>query len=150
MPLHPPLATLLIRFAVGWVFLTAGSLKFIDPGQYGTGRFVNLGFPVPELLGPLVGGFEVLCGALVLAGLFTRLAAVPLIVIMTVAIAATKVPTLAEEGFWTFMNDARLDVAMLSSALFLLFAGAGAWSLDAVLRYRPSTRTLVPKAPAVP
>jgi putative oxidoreductase len=133
---HAPRATLLVRLAVGGVFLVAGTLKFLDPEEYGTGRFAELGFPSPEVVGPLVGTFEVACGLLVLLGLVTRLAALPLVAIMLAAIAVTKVPTLLDNGFWEFANDARLDFSMLMTALFLAVVGAGPWSLDALLGRR--------------
>jgi putative oxidoreductase len=127
---HAPRTTLLVRLAVGGVFIVAGTLKFLDPEGSGTGRFAELGFPAPEILGPMVGAFEIGCGVLVLIGLLTRLAAVPLAVIMVVAIASTKIPRLAENGFWDFAHAVRLDFTLLMLALFLLFAGAGPWSLD--------------------
>ncbi len=73
------------------------------------------------------------CGALLLAGLMTRLAAIPLGIIMLVAIATTKVPILAKSGFWAMAHEARTDFAMLLGCLFLLIVGAGTWSADAKL-----------------
>src|SRR5262249_36890575 len=95
-----PAAVLLVRLLVGAVFLSEGVQKFLYPAALGAGRFAKIGIPYPEVMGPFVGTFEVTCGLLLLAGLLTRLAAVPLIVIMCVAIVTTKVPILEDKGFW--------------------------------------------------
>ena len=125
-----PTWTILIRFAVEAVFLSEGIQKFINPSEVGAGRFAKIGFPNPELVAAFVGTFEIVCGALVLLGLFTRLAVVPLMVIMLTAIATTKVPILMDRGFWAMAHEARTDYAMLLGAVFLLIVGAGRWSLD--------------------
>lgn len=130
---NAPPATLLIRLMVGAVFLSEGIQKFLFPADVGAGRFAKIGLPSPETLGPFVGTFEILCGSLVLLGLLTRLAVLPLITIMLVAISATKVPILREEGFWKMAHDSRTDWSMLLGSLFLLLVGAGAWSIDAYL-----------------
>lgn len=124
---------LLIRLLVGAVFLSEGLQKFLFPGQRGTGRFETIGLPEPEFLGPFVGSFEVACGALVLFGLATRLAVLPLITIMLVALVTTKWPILREEGFWKAAHESRTDWAMLLGSLFLSIVGAGPWSLDRLL-----------------
>jgi len=131
-----PRSVVLIRFVVGAVFLTEGVQKFLYPAELGVGRFAKIGLPNPELLGPFVGCFEIACGAAMLAGLLTRLAAVPLITIMLVALASTKVPILLNKGFWTMAHEARTDWSMLLGSVFLLIVGAGPWSLDAVLTKR--------------
>ena len=124
-------AILLIRLAVGSIFLSEGVQKFLFPEALGVGRFTTIGIPAPEILAPFVGVVEIGCGLLVLLGLFTRLATVPLIVDMLVAMATTKVPILLKSGFWSMAHEARTDWAMLLSSLFLLVAGPGPWSLDA-------------------
>lgn len=128
-----PAATALIRLAVGCVFLSEGLQKFLFPAALGVGRFAKIGIPAPELLAPFVGVVETGCGLLVLVGLATRLAAVPLVIDMIVAIATTKIPMLLHRGFWAMAHEARTDFAMLLGALFLLVVGAGPWSLDAKL-----------------
>jgi uncharacterized membrane protein YphA (DoxX/SURF4 family) len=115
---------------VGAVFLSEGIQKFLFPDTLGAGRFAKIGLPAPEFLGNFVGCFEILCGILILAGLFTRLASIPLIIIMLVAIATTKADVLAKEGFWEMMHGSRTDWAMLLGAIFLLIEGGGLWSLD--------------------
>src|SRR5918994_313055 len=89
-----PAAALLIRVAVGCIFLSEGIQKFLFPGQLGVGRFEKIGIPSPDMLAPFVACFEIGCGILVLMGLLTRLAAVPLIAVMCVAIFTTKIPML--------------------------------------------------------
>lgn len=131
-----PRAVLLVRLMVGGVFLSEGIQKFLFPAEVGSGRFAKVGLPSPEILGPLVGSFEVACGALVLLGLFTRMAVLPLLTIMVVAIYSTKIPILVKSGFWKMAHDSRTDFSMLLGSLFLLIVGAGAWSLDAWLQKR--------------
>jgi putative oxidoreductase len=131
-----PRAVLLIRLMVGAVFLSEGIQKFLFSAEVGAGRFAKIGLPWPEFLGPFVGGFEIVCGALVLAGLLTRLAVIPLLTIMAVALYSTKLPILLKSGFWKMAHEARTDFSMTLGALFLLIAGAGVWSLDAWLNRR--------------
>ena len=130
MASEAPAAVVLVRLLVGAVFLSEGIQKFLFADQLGAGRFARIGLPVPELLGPVVGTFEIVCGSLVLLGLVTRLAVVPLLVIMAVAIATTKWPMLADRGFWTMAHEARTDWSMFLGSLFLLIVGAGRWSID--------------------
>jgi putative oxidoreductase len=129
-----PAAVLVIRIMVGAVFVSEGIQKFLFPAEVGAGRFERIGLPAPELLAPLVAAFEIVCGGLVLLGCVTRLAVIPLIVIMLVAIATTKVAILLESGFWKMAHDSRNDWSMLLGSLFLLIVGAGPWSLDMGLR----------------
>ena len=137
---HAPGAVLLIRLLVGAVFVSEGIQKFLFPAEVGAGRFEKIGLPSPEILGPLVGTFEIVCGALLVLGLFTRLAVIPLLTIMAVAIYSTKIPILHNSGFWKMAHDSRTDFSMLLGGLFLLIVGAGAWSLDAWLNKRLAKR----------
>lgn len=131
-------ATILIRLVVGTVFLSEGVQKFLFPDQLGIGRFARIGIPEPQVMAPFVGVLEILCGFLLLLGLFTRLAAVPMIINMVVAIATTKIPILVKSGFWTMAHESRTDWSMLLGSVFLLLAGAGPWSLDSRLYLRPA------------
>ncbi len=132
-------AQILIRLAVGLIFFTQGILKYTDP-HMGVLRFTKIGFPEPAFTAHFVGAFEILCGFLVLIGLGTRLASIPLLVINLTAIATTKIPELfrPEQGFWFMVSDARTDFAMLMGLLFLLSAGGGSWSVEAWLA-KPKT-----------
>lgn len=123
-------AILFIRLMVGGVFLSEGMQKFLFPELRGAGRFESIGLPSPDILGPLVGGFEIVCGALVLAGFATRFAVVPLLFIMAVAITTTKIPQISEKGIWEALHASRTDFSMVMGSLFLLVKGAGSWSFD--------------------
>ena len=87
-------------------------------------------------MAPFVGVVEILCGALLLFGLFTRLAAVPLTINILVAIATTKIPMLLHEGFWKMAHEARVDWSMLLGLICLFLVGGGRWSLDEQRRTR--------------
>jgi len=129
-----PKSVILIRLIVGWVFLSEGIQKFLFPAALGVGRFTKIGIPDPQILAPFVGVVEILCGALLIIGLLTRLAALPLLCVISVAIWTTKVPMLAKQGFWAMVHEARTDFCMVFGLLFLLIAGAGSLSLDASLQ----------------
>lgn len=125
-----PRIVVLIRLMVGAVFLSEGIQKFLFPAVRGAGRFVKIGLPAPEFLAYFVAVFEIVCGILILAGWLTRLAAIPMIINMLVAIGSTKIPILLQSGFWQMAHEARTDFSMLLGAVFLLLTGGGDWSLD--------------------
>jgi|SRR5208283_4109169 putative oxidoreductase len=129
-------AILLIRILVGWVFLSEGIQKFLFPDSLGVGRFVKIGIPWAQVMAPFVGVVEIVCGSLLLIGLITRLATVPLLIDIAVALYSTKIVTLANNGFWGTLHEARTDLSMLLGLIFLLVVGAGAWSLDTWLAER--------------
>jgi putative oxidoreductase len=141
-----PAWTVLIRLQIGlMVFFPEGIQKLIFPDILGTGRFTKIGIPFPDLMGPFVGVVETVCGFLIILGLLTRLASIPLIIVMIVALVSTKLPILLghdvwifhlaqdikRTGFWSMMHEARADLTMLLGCLYLLIVGAGRWSLDA-------------------
>ena len=128
---HP--ATILVRLLVGCVFLSEGIQKFLFPQALGVGRFIKIGIPAPQFFAPFVGTVEIVCGALLIVGLLTRLAAIPLIIDISVAILTTKFPMLLKSGFWTTAHEARVDFCMLLGSIFLLVVGAGPLSLDSRL-----------------
>src|ERR1700730_4316112 len=134
--------SILVRFLVGLVvFLPEGIQKLVFPDVLGAGRFAKIGIPFPDIMGPFVGVVETVCGLLVILGLFTRLAVVPLIIIMIVALVSTKLPILLgrdmwmfhlaqdikRTGFWSMMHEARADLTMLLGCLYLLIVGAVVW-----------------------
>lgn len=129
-------SVLLIRLAVGGVFLSEGIQKFLFPEALGFGRFAKIGIPVPGFTAPFVGMVEVVCGLLLIIGLFTRWATIPLIIDMTVAILTTKVTILRTNGFWAMAHEARTDYTMVLGCVFLLITGAGFLSVDRVLESR--------------
>ena len=137
-------AVIIIRVLVGWVFLVEGILKFRLPQELGVGRFTNIGIPAPHVMAPFVGGVEIVCGFLVIIGLITRLACIPLLIDICVAILSTKIPILLGRAYWRFalpnlkhygalsmLHEARTDFSMLLGLVFLLIVGAGRWSIDA-------------------
>ncbi len=123
-------AIVLIRILVGWVFVSEGIQKFLFPAQLGIGRFEKIGIPSAHMMAPIVGGVEIVCGLLIIIGLLTRLAALPLLAVILVAIVTTKLPMIAKTGMWSMLHEARADFSMLLGLLFLLLTGAGSLSLD--------------------
>jgi putative oxidoreductase len=134
-----PAAVLLVRLVVGAVFLSEGIQKFLFPAALGVGRFTKIGIPAPDVMAPFVGVVEIVFGLLLIVGLLTRLATIPLLIDILVAIGSTKIPMLMKDGFWKMAHEARTDYAMLLGLLFLLLVGAGPLSVDARLagRRRP-------------
>lgn len=137
-------AVILIRLMVGSIFLSEGIQKLLFPELQGAGRFAKIGIPHAEILAPSVGGVEIAFGALILLGWLTRLAAIPLLINICVAIISTKIPVLLGHGFWHFtlpkvsqygfwgmLHEGRADFSMLLGLLFLLIVGAGGLSVDA-------------------
>jgi len=120
----------LIRLMVGAVFLSEGFQKLIFPTLKGAGFFLQIGLPLPDILGYWIGSVEMICGAMVLAGFLTRPAVLPLIGIIIFAVNLTKIPLAMDEGFWEAVSEARIDYAMLLGTLFLLITGGGRWSWD--------------------
>jgi putative oxidoreductase len=137
-------AIAIVRLLVGWVFLVEGILKFLLPDELGVGRFSAIGIPAPQIMAPFVGIVEIVCGLLVIAGLLTWLAALPLLIDISVAILSTKIPVWLGHGYWRFtlpkvkhygflsmLHEARTDFSMLLGLIFILLVGPGSWSLDA-------------------
>jgi putative oxidoreductase len=118
------------RIVVGLVFLTEGIQKYLFPELLGTGRFIKLGFAHPAFWAYFTGSFEIVCGTLILFGLLTRIASVPLFIIMAVAFVTTKYMLLIEKGFWIFAHEYRTDFVMTMLLLLLLYFGGGSFSLD--------------------
>jgi putative oxidoreductase len=112
------------------VFLSEGIQKFLFPAALGVGRFAKIGIPAPQFSGPFVGVVEIVCGAFLIVGLVTRLASIPLLIDILVAIATTKIPMLAKSEFWAMMHEARTDFCMLLGLIFLLIVGSGTLSFD--------------------
>ncbi len=126
--------SLIPRLVVGLVFLSEGIQKFLYPESVGAGRFEKIGFTDPEALASFVATLEIISGLLMLSGLAVRLAAVPLLIIMVMAIITTKIPILTEKGFWQMAHDSRTDFAMTMLLIFILIYGAGKLSVDRQLR----------------
>jgi uncharacterized membrane protein YphA (DoxX/SURF4 family) len=137
-----PAAVICVRLQVGVVFLSEGIQKFVYPHQLGPGRFTKIGIPAATFFADLDGVVEIGCGSLLIVGLLTRLAAVPLLIDICGAIGLTKIRELQPggflgvHGFWGMAHDARADWSMLLGLIFLLWVGPGRWSLDHALTRR--------------
>ena len=149
--LHPPMsgprATMVIRMMAGAVFFWEGILKFVYVNQ-GVGRFTKLGMPMPEVLAPAIAVLEIGGGLLLMSGLGTRLISVPFIIEMIVAMLSTKItlylgtsplpapPAPPIMGAWAVLHEIRSEYAQIMTCIYLLVAGPGPWSLDALLLRR--------------
>jgi uncharacterized membrane protein YphA (DoxX/SURF4 family) len=143
-PDSAPASTLLIRCMVGGVFFWEGILKFVYANQ-GVGRFTKLGIPFPVPTSHFVAVLEIVGGVLLISGFLTRVIAIPFVIEMIVAILTTKIslylgtsplplpPAPPQIGAWAVLHEIRSDYAQIMSVLFLLIAGPGPWSVDALL-----------------
>lgn len=129
--------TILVRLVVGLIFFTEGIQKFLFQDTLGTGRFLKIGFNDPTFWSNFVGTFEIICGALIIFGLITRLASIPPFIIMLVAFVTTKWPILINKGFWSFAHEYRTDFAMTILLIYLIIYGAGKWSVDSTISKPP-------------
>lgn len=129
----------LTRLCVGWVFMTSGWGKLHNL-QSVTAYFAELGIPYPELQAPFASAVELVAGAALLLGLFTRLASIPLVVVMIVAIATAKRADLTAFGDLFGISE-YLYVLLLGQLIVL---GAGPLSLDRLLvnRFRDEIEEL--------
>jgi uncharacterized membrane protein YphA (DoxX/SURF4 family) len=128
---------LVLRILVGWVFLSEGIQKLYFPGTLGVARFAKIGIPQPGFSAPFVGGVEIVCGVLVLLGIYTVWACIPLLAVICTAIATTKIPFFIHNGAWAALHESRTDFSMLLGLIAILFLGPGLLSIDA--RRRSST-----------
>ncbi|HTH41942.1 MAG TPA: DoxX family protein [Terracidiphilus sp.] len=124
------LGLFLLRLMVGWVFLSEGLQKFLFPGALGAGRFAKIGIPLPHFTAPFVGLIEILCGAMLIFGIATLYAVIPLLIDIGVALATTKWPLVHKEGWWAVMHEGRTDFCMLLGLIAIACLGAGRWSFD--------------------
>lgn len=132
---------LVIRLYWGIGFVLAGKSKLLNIERT-AGFFADLGIPMAKASAVLVGSVEFLGGALLVLGLFSRLAAIPLVITMSVAFATVHKASLAV----LFQHP---DVALkeepflflLASVIVLAF-GSGKVSLDAILKKKYCERSL--------
>ena len=153
-----PRSTVLIRVMAGAVFFWEGILKFVYTNQ-GVGRFTKLGIPFPGPTAHFIAILEIVGGLLLIAGFLTRVIAVPFVAEMIVAILSTKIslflgtsplplpPAPPQVGAWAVLHEIRSDYAQIMSVMFLMIAGPGPWSVDAILararKRRPTARLAV-------
>jgi putative oxidoreductase len=126
---------LALRLSLGAVFLGTGWGKLHDLPKV-TSFFTDLGIPFPAAQAAMVSGIELVGGSLVLVGLFTRFAALPLMGVMTVAILTARRPEI--DGIRSLL--AFEEFTYLAGFLWLFVAGAGRASLDALLFGRKGGR----------
>jgi putative oxidoreductase len=121
----------LARLTLGWVFLESGWGKLHNLPKV-VEFFRSLGIPAPEVQAPFAASMEFLCGALLLVGLCTRLASIPIIVIMLVALKTAKAGDIHE------LSDlfGTAEYLYILLAMWLGAFGAGPLSLDAVIAKR--------------
>jgi putative oxidoreductase len=119
------LAPLAVRITVGWVFLWSGWEKLqILPTMIG--RFAEWGIPAPAIMAPFASGVEFVGGLLLLLGLLTRFAAVPLMIVMAVAIVSARRADI--DSLETFLGFEEVSYFVMFA--WLAIAGPGPVSLD--------------------
>jgi putative oxidoreductase len=119
---------LIMRLVVGYVFLLSGWGKLNNLPQV-TENFIGWGIPLPHILTPFVSGVECFGGAMLILGLFTRIPAAMLAVVMVVAIKSAK---------WADVDSLETllgfeEVTYFAAFMWLAIAGPGAASVDRLL-----------------
>jgi putative oxidoreductase len=118
-----PVLLSVLRIVTGFLFIEHGTQKWLlFPG--GTTR------ATVDNLGGIAGIFELVGGALIIVGLFTRPVAFVLSGVMAFAYFIAHAP----QGFWPILNKGELAVLYCFVFLYLAAAGAGPLSLDRVMR----------------
>ena len=129
------LPLLLARLTLGAVFIPSGWGKLNNLDKV-VGFFTELGIPAPQFQAPLAAGSEFLFGITVLLGLFTRISAIPLAVIMVVAMATAKHDELVNSVGALAKIDTLVgftEFLYLVLLIWLVVRGGGLLSLDRVL-----------------
>lgn len=125
------LAPLFTRIAVGWVFLWSGWGKLTNLPTV-TENFAGWGIPLPGILAPFVAGVEFFGGIFLLLGLFTRIAAGALGVVMIVALVAVQWEQV--DSLLTLLGLE--EILFLALFLWLAIDGPGAFAIDRLLQAR--------------
>ncbi len=110
-----------LRIVLGSMFVYAGYAKSYHSGYF-IYYFSQKGFPVPYLVGPFISYFELIGGALLLLGLFTRYLG---LIFMLEFMIATAVIALAEGVIM-----ARFEFMMLTTCFVIATQGAGRFAID--------------------
>ena len=132
-PASTSLALLVLRLALGAVFIAHGAQKVFVYGFVGTsGSFADMGVPLAEIAGPLVGLVELIGGALLVIGLGTRVVGAALAVNMLVATLLVHLSS----GIFAAEGGYELTLVLGAGAIALVLSGAGRLSVDAVLTRR--------------
>jgi putative oxidoreductase len=147
MSTNAPGSVILVRLYVGLIFIIEGMLKYAQNswGLAGSPRRASLRRLRWQIS---TARLKLAAVLLIVLGLVTRLAVMPMIVDMLGALATTKFPLLwgsaalypGEHGLWDFVHESRLEWAMLCGSLFLLAVGSGRRSLDARFLGRASRK----------
>ncbi|MBN2667234.1 MAG: DoxX family protein [Bacteroidales bacterium] len=131
-----------VRMIVGVIFVSEGIQKYLIVSLLGPSYFQDIGFGHAMFWSYFTGTFELLCGLLVIAGLFTRLATIPLLTIMIIAYFTAKLPVLIDKGFLSFAQVYRIDYALTILIVMLLIYGGGRWSADLRILRSPKKRDM--------
>lgn len=132
-PSSPSLALLILRVAIGAVFIAHGAQKVFVYGFAGTSAsFADMGVPLADVAGPVVGLLELIGGILIVLGLATRVVAAALAVDMLVAMVLVHLSS----GIFAAEGGYELTLVLAAAAVTLVLAGAGRLSADAVLTQR--------------
>jgi putative oxidoreductase len=118
------------RIITGLIFVSEGIQKYMIMSMLGPEYFKEIGFGHPEFWAKFTGAFEISCGILVCIGFLTRLASIPLLIILTGAFFTANLPVLLEKGFFTFVHEFRIDFALVLLLIMLVIHGGGKWSVD--------------------
>jgi putative oxidoreductase len=121
---------IIIRLIVGLIFISEGIQKYLFLQIFGPGFFQEIGFDHAYFWAYFTGACEILSGIMILFGLLTRIASIPLLIVMVTAFITTKLPVLATKGFWSFLHEYNTDFALTMLLIMLLFYGGGKWSVD--------------------
>jgi putative oxidoreductase len=124
---------IIVWLIVGLIFLSEGIQKYLFPELICTGRFEKIGFTNPAFWAYFAGTFEILRGSFVLIGFFSRLASIPLFIIMMTAFVTTKWPILIDKGLWAMAHEYRTDFVLTLLLVYLFIYGALRWSFDIIL-----------------
>lgn len=117
----------LLRLMVGWAFLSDGIQMVLHPAALGAGK---IGIPASHLIGLLVGIVEIVCGAMLILGLATLYAIIPLLVVIGTTVAVTKIPLFYKQRFWAALHESRTDLCMLLGLIAVACLGAGGFAVD--------------------
>lgn len=124
---------LLIRLYWGIGFVLAGKGKLFNLERT-AGFFADLGVPLAKASAVLVGSVEFFGGLLLVLGLFSRVAAIPLVVTMTVAYATVHKASLSvlfQHPDVAFKEEPFL---FMLACLIIIAFGSGKYSLDSLLK----------------
>ena len=133
---------LVLRLVVALVFVMHGGQKLFVHGIDGVASsFAQIGAPLPQVTAPLVSFLEFFGGMAIALGLLTRLVALGLAIDMLAALFLVHLPN----GFF-LPRGIEFVLLLAGAAATLVLAGAGVWSVDAVVRRRRvSTRLVAPE-----